>query len=1417
MRYGDADVIVDAFIRKTLNWPVIKSDNPKALDDFAIFLAECERAVQDLEAIKVLEYSENFKKIVSKLPYSLHDKWRSAVQKQRENGHRPTFHYLVQFVRKEAQKVNDPVFGKIALTGNQKTPGKHINDQTRQKSRQKYGSFAAKVTAKNTSSGHNTVRDCNPCDQAKKTQGKSDALTSPCIYCKGDHALESCRELSTLPFYNRIDILQSKGCCFGCLRYGHYRRFCRNKATCVQCNGCHPSILHVDGSIPPRLKEDTKISPHSDVVEKPTSARDQEPNQSVISACTNTSCDEDSSNETHSNECTMAIIPVKVRLSGSTRVLKTYAFLDPGSNVSFCSENLRRSLGAQGRRLKLNMETMGMAQTIYTYELHGLALMDLQENNCIYLPAVYSKQNIPVSNSHIPTMKDLQRWPHLKDIYLPEITSDIGLLIGNNIPDVCAPLKVRVGPRGTPYATKSVLGWIPWNVFRESSGSFSAVNRADVIAIEQVHDLREINDHYIKSVNYDFPEKTIDDQKEHSIEDKLFLKRLSESQKFKDGHYEFCLPFRHTTPSLPDNKILAVQRLKGLKKKLILNDQFFDDYKQFMKTLLEKGFSEKVPEDELNRDDGKTWYLPHHGVYHPNKPRKIRVVFDCSARYHEVSLNDQLLTGPDLTNNLVAVLIKFRQEPIAVMGDIEKMFYQVKVAKDDRDCLRYLWWPDGNLNADPTIYRMTVHIFGASSSPSCSNFALHQTFQDNECETFIRQAASSNFYVDDFLCSTATEIEAIQLVKGITSLCQKGGFHVTKWMSNRRSVLATIPEHDRATSIANLDFEHFPKERVLGVSWNIETDNIVFDITDKSYGFTRRNILSVIGSVYDPLGIVSPLVLPARLILQDLCRKEIGWDEDLSENDIHKWKQWLSDLPKYKSISVPRCIKPDHFHDISRIELHRFADACESGYGTVSYIRFISTGDQIHCELLFAKSKVAPLKKITVTRMELASATIAVKINKMMSKELQFPSSEIFFWTDSMTVIRYIRNISTRYKTFVANRLAIIHEGSDVSQWHFVDGSCDLADLASRGFRPDETNKLNQWLHGPEFLWNPRSEWPSDREMSEDNMNISDDTEVKKCTNTVLIKTSTLLDEMISQYSSFMKLRRVVGWILMFIKSTQAMVHKRKLGEIPLPRTRSETTKAHHSQHRYQRDNTIQSKLHDIFLPVEILQAVDYLLIRHVQQQSFPKELEALSEQSNNGDKLKKSSPLYKLDPFLKEGIIRVGGRLRSSNLHYDAQHQIVLPADSLLTMLILREIHKSVGHQGKNAMLAELHQMYWIPRASSLIKRITSKCVLCRRYQARCEEQKMADLPQDRVISGKQPFTSVGMDYFGPIEVKRGRTTLKRYGVIFTCSSSRAVHLEVACSLDTDSCINAIRRFIARRGPVKIIRSDNGTNLGRG
>ena len=373
----------------------------------------------------------------------------------------------------------------------------------------------------------------------------------------------------------------------------------------------------------------------------------------------------------------------------------------------------------------------------------------------------------------------------------------------------------------------------------------------------------------------------------------------------------------------------------------------------------------------------------------PNKPDKLRVVFDCAAQYNGVSLNSQLLQGPVLTNNLMGVLIRFREEPIAIMADIEGMFHQARVSPKDCDALRFLWWKENDFSKDPEDYQMLVHLFGATSSPNCASFGLRQTADDNQ-EMFSKEAVRTlrrNFYVDDCLKSIKGETKAISLVSELRALLSKGGFRLNKWISNCRRVIESVRTSERAISMKGHLLDQLPCERALRTRMDVETDTSGFKISLRDKPSTRRGILCIVSSIYDPLGFVAPFILPAKRLLQNLCRRGLVWDDMVSNEDITTWQSWLGDLPKLDSRKVYRCFKPPDFGDVTTCQIHHFADASQIAYGAVYYLRITNARGLIHCSFVIGKSRLSPLKHLTIPRLELSAAVVAARMDKIIRSE----------------------------------------------------------------------------------------------------------------------------------------------------------------------------------------------------------------------------------------------------------------------------------------------------------------------------------------------------------------------------------------------------------------------------------------------
>ena len=420
------------------------------------------------------------------------------------------------------------------------------------------------------------------------------------------------------------------------------------------------------------------------------------------------------------------------------------------------------------------------------------------------------------------------------------------------------------------------------------------------------------------------PEALVQEKRGLSFEDKRVVELWEESIQHSDGHV-LPIPFRQRPPYLPPNRVMAEKRLESLHRRLSRDASLHAAYTGFMEDLFEKGYAEKVKEDEVDKSE-MVWYLPHHNVVNPKKPDKVRIVFDCKATHQGVSINSQVMQGPDLMNSLFGVLLRFRQFPVAIMSDVEAMNHQVRV--QDCDVLRFLWWPCGDLKSQPEVFRMTVHLFGGVWSASCCNFALQRTAEDNQ-ERFDHETVMTvlhDFFVDDCLKSLISETQVIRMVDQLGNILQQGGFHLTKWISYSREVLKTIGECDKAKPIKGLDlnFEALPTERALGVYWNIESDCFRYKITMQEKPLTKRGLLSVVSSVYDRLGFVCPFTIIAKKILQELTREKRGWDEALPDDVLRQWLSWKQDLQIMEKMKVPRCVQSTEVEAIASIQLHSF-------------------------------------------------------------------------------------------------------------------------------------------------------------------------------------------------------------------------------------------------------------------------------------------------------------------------------------------------------------------------------------------------------------------------------------------------------------------------------------------------------------
>uniref|UniRef100_UPI0014388862 uncharacterized protein LOC117165370 n=1 Tax=Bombus vancouverensis nearcticus TaxID=2705178 RepID=UPI0014388862 len=703
-----------------------------------------------------------------------------------------------------------------------------------------------------------------------------------------------------------------------------------------------------------------------------------------------------------------------------------------------------------------------------------------------------------------------------------------------------------------------------------------------------------------------------------------------------------------------------------------------------------------------NHSDDNGYYLPHHGVTKASsQTTKLRVVFDGSAPSTTgTSLNDTLHTGPKLQEDLFSPYLAIR-------------------------CLKQLAEDEG-------------HRFPRAA-----------------------QVLQRDFYVDDALTGAETKDEALTLRTELTKLLQLAGLNIRKWASNDNDLLHGL-------SLEETNHQHFLGDsqtlKTLGVFWNSSDDSILYSVEVKPTPsrVTKRIISSEIAKIYDPLGLLAPVIVRAKMLLQRIWSSKIDWDESLPIELHTEWERYYAQLPLLNNVRFPR---KAIIESAMEIELHGFCDASEKAYGACVYLRTLTINGRAWTQLLTAKSKVAPLKCQTIPRLELSGALLLTSLMSTVQQALSQKITRTIYWTDSTIVLHWLNTSPHTLKTFVANRVSEIQTKTSIRDWRHVPTDDNPADLISRGQTPEEFLRPTIWQHGPAWLYQSEGYWPT--------WALTPQIKVPEQKGAICLSANPADYSLLERYSSWPKLIRIIARCL---------------------RWRQERNRA-------------------APLTVTELRITHNKLIKLLQNIHFSEEIRTLQKDRNAAIKGK----LTRLNPFIdKEGILRVGGRLSHSSMTFAQKHPIVLPKSSVTTRIIEHE-HKIHMHSGTQATLYAVRQRYWPVDGRSQVWRAIKGCVRCCRAQPPPVEYVMGNLPEARVTESR-PFTNVGVDYCGPFHIKekrdRNRRQIKVYVAIFVCLAIKAVHIELVDDLTSEAFIAALRRFIARRGYCSTIHSDNGTNF---
>ncbi|XP_045458533.1 uncharacterized protein LOC123668885 [Melitaea cinxia] len=1149
------------------------------------------------------------------------------------------------------------------------------------------------------------------------------SFKNQCAFCKdNNHSIINCTLFSRETVEARRNFVHNNNLCFNCLGGNHSAKFCRNLKTCRICKRQHHSLLH------PSNKGTAETNPVS------TKNSNTLPPREVTSSCSevetpvhvagnSTPLATLFSTEQARSQVLLATALVKAASKTGEHVI-IRALLDQGSQASFVTEATVQYLGLRKIPITEHVSVLGGDNKLSPKTMVLINLKSLVDPSYDINVKAYVLKTI---TSLLPSRKlDILEWLETLEIELADpnyrTPNKIDILLGAEVYGKVIREGIKRGPQGSPVAQCTSFGWIV-------SGEIKAADR-DI-------KLNEYKTFHCRTDENDM------------------LKRFWELE----SDLELT---KHQTMS--DEELICEKLFNSTTKRN--EDEFCNKYEAVMEEYLHHGHMEPVPISEENVSNAV--YLPHHAVVRDDKDTtKLRVVFDASAKgKNEVSLNDCLLIGPSLQPDLRHILMRWRIHPICLVADIEKMYRMVNVAREHVDFQRIIW--KDNKSGEDRIFRLLTVTFGTASAPYLAIKALQQVAIDEGINYPLAAKVTLNdFYVDDLLSGCESVEQGLKLYNEMNAMLSKGGFKLHKWSSNSNTMLESIKGvNSNEETIEGIHLKLDNVLKILGITWDRSSDSFVYSVNlpEMQQPVTKRKILADVARLYDPLGWIAPTIVLAKAMIQKLWLAGLTWDEIVPTNLMDEWITYRDKLKGLSEFRLPRWLGTTSNN--TTVELHGFCDASKMAYAAAIYIRVINPNGFIHSSLIAAKTKVAPVKQVSIPRLELCGAVLLTRLILEVAEVMNIPKANLHAWTDSTIVLAWLNSHPSRWKVFIANRVSEILCSLDSHQWAHVISKQNPADCASRGLQPSELTHNELWLKGPEFLTEGTIQYAKPKD-------ISTDLEAVK-THCAVVNTP-----FIERFSSLTRLTRVIAYCRRFIAKTK-------------------------------RSKDIETT----YLSSEELAAALEVCIRFVQQEYFKEELSAIYQNKT----LSKKSKLFSLNPFLDEKqLLRVGGRLEQSNLSRERKHPILLPRTSSLSKLIVENAHKCTLHGGHQLVLNFLQSKYWILGAKQLVKATTRNCITCVKNAAITKNQMMGQLPTARSTPCR-PFKRSGVDYAGPIHLRtskgRGHHSYKGYICLFVCMSTRAIHLEVVSDLTAQAFLQAFKRFVARRGHCQDIWSDNGTSF---
>lgn len=1177
-----------------------------------------------------------------------------------------------------------------------------------------------------------------------------------CIFC--DNPAHGPMECNKFTISQRREIALKKRCCFICLKTNHQAKRCnlRTRRVCKICGQSHHMALcdsddakNKEASL---LQNETK----TDIKGQTESTRNVGVQMSSVA------------------EKGAVLLQTALALAANQengKAARVRCLLDAGAHRTFIKEEVSRELrlpviGEEELDVYVFEEKRPIKVKRKRVQLEIRSLHDPNKRvviQALETPAITGAVFSVPNDGIVREMGDrglpMADAPVINGI--ENVTSQLDLLIGTEFYWKISTGKIERLSE-TLVLLETVFGWVAHGA---TAVEYSQASMNTVTVMQAICEDQTLSDQVRAFWELDSI-GILDNQNE--LEDKTqTLAEFEDNISFRNGRYEVAFPWKPNHDRLGDNYTIAAKRTENLLRKLRANPELLKQYDNIIQEQLQSG----IIEEATDITGTPVYYLPHHGVTRESETTKLRIVQDGSSHAEGIpSLNDCLETGLNLNPELLEVLIRFRENQVAFIGDIEKAFLQIAIAEKDRDALRFLWVDISEPSNRFKTYRMTRVPFGITTSPYLLAATVRHHLKGYEpTEPAICDLIDKSLYVDDLTSGARTAPEAFEITTRSAEIMREAGMNLRKWRTNSPDLRKLWGKTEAPPTSDQV--------KVLGVPWSTVKDTFLFEVQAllkflvgrKS---TKRWVLKAVARIFDPLGLVSPFTVRAKFLFQGLWEKGLKWDERLPPDMAAQFDSWCEELAELNRIEVPRYYfaGTDDSESV-KTELHTFVDASEKAYAAVTYLRYQTSEKTILTTLVASKARLAPLKRLTLPRLELTGALLGVRLADTILKTLTVPPIRVFFWTDSQIALQWIRSSALQWKPFVSNRVREIQSKSDPQTWFHCRGKHNPADLPTRGRTITDLESNSLWWHGPSWLSQSQLSPPQieSRELkSEETQELRATFNNPIAQGMTLAQPSTEAPFDIAKFSSLTKLYRITAWFNRFIKNART------------------------------KDNRSSGEL-----SAEEMSRAEIFWVLQAQKEGFPDEISKLSQD----EKISTNSKIATLHPKLDDnGLLCVGGRLSNAELSYQEKHPWILSSSHRLAELVAHFNHVRVMHGGVNESLVQVREKFWIIKGRQLVKRVVNQCCACRKFLAKPSATVMAPLPHAR-SNPAPPFAVTGLDFAGPLYNKDGS---KCYIALFTCATTRCIHLELVSDMTSGNFLLAFRRFVARRGIVQKIFSDN-------